>query len=347
MGISMPGATGFWTELALSVVFSAVYLSLLEHQLHRCLMHQRRLPETMYRLVPMLDRIFYNHAILHHKTYYRRFDFEADPRGKHLNLRLTRREVIPLYVIHLPIFLLVGSFSIVGAVTLAACGALQMFTWNLIHPEMHIPSGARFSRCRLFRYLSRHHYLHHQHPTKHFNIVLPLGDLLMGTRTTPNATETRELIRLGTYGDRRTSAGDGKLRGSCACGRVRYEIHGELLGPLTHCHCWRCRKHGGASFGTTAGVRADELIFVSGEQHLSNWESSPGVHRFFAACCGSPIYKRDEAAGEVLGFRLGTLDTDPERKAEMHFMVGSKAPWVEIQDSLPREAGGRPFGERD
>jgi hypothetical protein len=28
-------------------------------------------------------------------------------------------------------------------------------------------------------------------------------------------------------------------------------------------------------------------------------------------------------------------------------MVGSKAPWVEICDSLPREAGGVRFGERD
>ncbi len=85
---------------------------------------------------------------------------------------------------------------------------------------------------------------------------------------------------------------------------------------------------------------------LSGEQLLSNWESSPGVHRFFASCCGSPIYKREQAA-DLLGFRLGTLDTDPSRKAEIHFMVGSKAPWVEIHDALPQEAGGVRFGERD
>lgn len=33
------------------------------------------------------------------------------------------------------------------------------------------------------------------------------------------------------------------LGGSCACGRVRYAIEGELIGPITYCHCWRCRKH--------------------------------------------------------------------------------------------------------
>jgi len=137
------------------------------------------------------------------------------------------------------------------------------------------------------------------------------------------------------------------LNGSCACGRVRYEIRGELLGPVTCCHCWRCRKHSGSSFGTTAGVNASDLSLLAGEELLSSWESSPGVHRFFAGCCGSPIYKRNDAAAAVLGFRLGTLDTDPMKKAELHFMVGSKVPWVEIDDSLPQESGGVPFGERD
>ena len=137
------------------------------------------------------------------------------------------------------------------------------------------------------------------------------------------------------------------LKGSCACGRIRYEIDGELLGPVTYCHCWRCRKHSGSSFGTTAGVKAAEFRVVSGKERLASWESSPGVHRFFASCCGSPLYKRLDDAPQVLGFRLGTLDSDPSRTAGLHFMVTSKAPWVELADGLPQEPGGVPFGERD
>jgi hypothetical protein len=94
-------------------------------------------------------------------------------------------------------------------------------------------------------------------------------------------------------------------------------------------------------------VKASEFVVVAGEDRLASWESSPGVLRYFAGCCGSPIYKRSNAAPEFLGFRLGTLDSDPSRTAEMHFMVGSKAPWVEIADGLPCEGGGAPFGERD
>jgi hypothetical protein len=137
------------------------------------------------------------------------------------------------------------------------------------------------------------------------------------------------------------------LTGSCACGQVRYEIHGQLLGPITYCHCWRCRKHSGSSFGTTAGVRAADLHFVAGEELLSSWESSPGYHRFFASCCGSPIYKRNAAAPDMLGFRLGTLDTDPNKTGAMHFMFSSKVPWLNITDDLPKESGGPSFGERD
>ena len=139
----------------------------------------------------------------------------------------------------------------------------------------------------------------------------------------------------------------GMLKGSCACGRIRYDIHGNLLGPITYCHCWRCRKHSGSSFGTTAGVKAREFFIVVGKELLASCESSSGFHRFFASCCGSPIYKRNDAAPEILGFRLGTLDSDPSRLGEVHFMVGSIAPWVEIKDDLPQEPGGVTFGERD
>ena len=137
------------------------------------------------------------------------------------------------------------------------------------------------------------------------------------------------------------------LHGSCACGRVRYEIRGELVGPVTYCHCWRCRKHSGSSFGTTAGVRAADFELTAGAELLSSWESSQDVQRFFASCCGSPIYKREGASPALLGFRLGTLDSDPGRRADLHFSVGSKAPWVEIRDGLPQEPSGAPFGTRD
>lgn len=137
------------------------------------------------------------------------------------------------------------------------------------------------------------------------------------------------------------------LNGSCACGAVTYAIDGPLLGPITYCHCWRCRKHSGSSFGTTAGVATDHFTIESGGDRLSSWESSPGVRRFFASCCGSPLYKESDETPQLLGFRMGTLDRDPERTGEVHILVDSKVPWLELTDDLPRKTGGATFGSKD
>ncbi|WP_227519640.1 GFA family protein [Marinobacter sp. ANT_B65] len=56
------------------------------------------------------------------------------------------------------------------------------------------------------------------------------------------------------------------------------------------------------------------------------YESSPGEHKGFCSNCGSSLYIRFDAALEVYGLPLGTLDTDPGVKAERHVFVGSKAP---------------------
>lgn len=79
---------------------------------------------------------------------------------------------------------------------------------------------------------------------------------------------------------------------------------------------------------------------------MSSWESSPGIHRFFASCCGSPIFKRRDDFPQLLGLRLGGLDTDPRRMVEVNIFVSSKVPWVEITEGLPQEEGGVAFGER-
>lgn len=94
-------------------------------------------------------------------------------------------------------------------------------------------------------------------------------------------------------------------------------------------------------------MKASEFVVVSGKGLLSSWESSPGVHRFFASCCGSPIYKRDDAAPEVLGFRSGHLIPTLRGKPMCISWSAPKAPWVEINDGLPQDAGGVPFGVRD
>jgi len=125
------------------------------------------------------------------------------------------------------------------------------------------------------------------------------------------------------------------LNGSCLCGSVRYEISGLLEGAM-NCHCSMCRKAHGAAFRSRAGIRARDFRWVSGEELITWFESSPGNHRGFCSRCGSPLLSRFDSRPDVYGLPLGCLDTDPGVRPGMHVFVGSKAPWFDITDALPR-----------
>jgi hypothetical protein len=124
-------------------------------------------------------------------------------------------------------------------------------------------------------------------------------------------------------------------KGSCLCGGIRYEIHGELRGVL-NCHCSMCRKAHGAAFRTRAAVRVADFRWLAGEGLLTHYESSPGEYRTFCRVCGSNLVTKFDRDKEWYGFPLGTLDTDPGVKAKRHVFVGSKAPWHDITDDLPQ-----------
>ncbi|MDC0663471.1 GFA family protein [Marinobacter sp. SS21] len=124
-------------------------------------------------------------------------------------------------------------------------------------------------------------------------------------------------------------------QGSCLCGGVRYEINGELTDVL-NCHCSMCRKLHASAFRTRARVRAQDWATLQGHALIRFYESSPGEHKSFCSNCGSSLYTRFDRFPDILGFPLGTLDTDPGVKAARHVFVGSKAPWHDIQDDLPQ-----------
>lgn len=126
-----------------------------------------------------------------------------------------------------------------------------------------------------------------------------------------------------------------KHKGSCLCGGVQYEIHGELRDVL-NCHCSMCRKLHASAFRTRAKVNAADWKTTKGDELIRFYESSPGEHKGFCSNCGSSIYTRFDSNPGIYGFPLGTLDTDPGIKAERHVFVGSKAPWYDITDDLPQ-----------
>ena len=122
------------------------------------------------------------------------------------------------------------------------------------------------------------------------------------------------------------------MTANCLCGGVAIEVTGKV-GPLVHCHCSSCRKASGTAFSSNANVRRAYWRWVSGEDLIREFESSPGVYRAFCSRCGSPVYSRWDADPDMLRLRLGLVNEDPERRALAHYWVESKAPWFAITDA--------------
>ena len=126
-------------------------------------------------------------------------------------------------------------------------------------------------------------------------------------------------------------------RGSCLCGTVQYEITGEI-GPVSLCHCSRCRKANGTAFLAAAAVDPAGFKIVSGSESLGDFVSSPGVHRIFCRQCGSPVISRRPGPPEVIRVRIGTLDSYLKIKPQAHIFYADRAEWFEFEDDVAKYA---------
>ena len=124
-------------------------------------------------------------------------------------------------------------------------------------------------------------------------------------------------------------------KGSCLCGRIRYEISGEP-GDFGYCHCTSCRKASGTAHAANSPVDRANFRLLGDADTLREYESSPGKIRTFCSTCGSPIYAYLTATPEIIRIRLGSLDTPFDRQPKAHTFVGDKALWEPILDPLPQ-----------
>ena len=124
------------------------------------------------------------------------------------------------------------------------------------------------------------------------------------------------------------------IKGHCECGRVSFEVDGDIT-DFSHCHCSQCRRLHGAAFATFAAVSSNQFRYVSGENDISVYASSDSHDRVFCATCGSNILVAllDEEP-DTLYLSMSMIEGDPPRPQGYHIYVGSKAPWHEISDDL-------------
>ncbi len=106
-------------------------------------------------------------------------------------------------------------------------------------------------------------------------------------------------------------------------------------------------------FAAACAIAAKDFRWLKGEHLIKYYESPRGYQRGFCSDCGSPIINRAgpnwKAPAEFpdttpqYGIALALLD-DPPARPDATVFVGSKAPWFEITDDLPRHAEYPPSG---
>jgi len=94
------------------------------------------------------------------------------------------------------------------------------------------------------------------------------------------------------------------MRGSCLCGLVRYEISGSVR-PVVGCHCTQCRKSSGHYVAATQTAKSD--ITITGQDHLSWFQSSDNARRGFCRTCGSQMFWTEDTSGNI-SIMAGSID---------------------------------------
>ena len=143
--------------------------------LHRFLMHRPLFSFTY---------AFKAHAIVHHGTFGPGRDYHMLD-GKHRNLvRMAWWNAPVPFLINAPVGVLaawlIGSWWIVPGFMAAVI--LYYSSYEYLHWCMHVPGPRWFQSTRLFKWIDRHHRLHHLQPMRNLNVVLPIADFTLRTR---------------------------------------------------------------------------------------------------------------------------------------------------------------------
>jgi hypothetical protein len=131
------------------------------------------------------------------------------------------------------------------------------------------------------------------------------------------------------------------LTGGCMCGAVRYELKSEPF-DCGWCHCRTCQLTSGAPAMVFASVPEGELVWTQGAETVKSVPSSSFGHRTFCGMCGTPFLMKVNHQPESVDFSVATLDEPGATAPGFHIFWGSKVPWFDPGDSLPRHHKFRP-----
>ena len=127
------------------------------------------------------------------------------------------------------------------------------------------------------------------------------------------------------------------ITGGCACGGVRYAVHGPLRDIIA-CHCEQCRRTSGHFVAATACKR--QYFELTSDATLQWYSAIPGYRRGFCNKCGSSLFF-EETDGERVSIAAGSLDEPQGLKIAAHIFTAEAGDYYAIDPDTPSDSGAK------
>ena len=132
------------------------------------------------------------------------------------------------------------------------------------------------------------------------------------------------------------SSSPAAVTGGCACGGVRYAVHGKLRDIIT-CHCEQCRRTSGHFVAATACRR--EHFSLEKQDSLQWYSAVPGYRRGFCKVCGASLFF-EEIGKERVSIAAGSLDAPQGLHIAAHIFTAEAGDYYTLEPGVPASADG-------
>lgn len=170
--------TNLFIVVPLAIVAALVQTSLFEWVYHRYWLHRPWLPPAMFTA----------HTLVHHQLckHEDTFHVTEEEQEEALTFQWWAAPVlVGLNMIPWTLLAVFERFSGMAwwpvAFTVGGVVLVYYFAYEGFHYLMHKPSMPWIERTSAFKFLKKHHQLHHVYMGKNFNVVFPLADFFLGT----------------------------------------------------------------------------------------------------------------------------------------------------------------------
>ena len=123
--------------------------------------------------------------------------------------------------------------------------------------------------------------------------------------------------------------------GGCHCGALRYRLEGTLT-DVAHCHCTICRRVSGGLVVTWLTLPRTGFQWLSGEPNC--YVAPASCSRYFCGHCGAHVALVTAHSPHSIDVTVATLDHPERVRANRQIWIGSRLPWLHLDEDLPGEA---------